>query len=88
VWRRLQNVLIAFSSVSLQFTFYYVSPLQFSFCLLSHEVSFRCVFADRLCGLVIRVPGCKQRSRVRFPALLNFVRNKGSGTGSTQPLCG
>jgi hypothetical protein len=26
-----------------------------------------------------------QRSRVRFPALLDFMRNSGSGTGSTQP---
>jgi hypothetical protein len=26
-----------------------------------------------------------QRYRVRFPALPNFLRNRGSGTGSTQP---
>jgi hypothetical protein len=26
-----------------------------------------------------------QRSRVRFPALPDFLRNGGSGTGSTQP---
>jgi hypothetical protein len=26
-----------------------------------------------------------QRSRVRFPALPDFLRNSGSGTGSTQP---
>jgi hypothetical protein len=26
-----------------------------------------------------------QRSRVRFPALPNFLRSSGSGTGSTQP---
>jgi hypothetical protein len=26
-----------------------------------------------------------QRSRVRFPALQDFLRNSGSGTGSTQP---
>jgi hypothetical protein len=26
-----------------------------------------------------------QRSRVRFPALLDFLRSSGSGTGSTQP---
>jgi hypothetical protein len=31
---------------------------------------------DRLCGIVVRV---------RFPALTNFLRNSGSGTGSTQP---
>jgi hypothetical protein len=37
---------------------------------------------DRLCSLVVRVPG--YRSRVRFPALPNFLRSSGSGTGSTQ----
>jgi hypothetical protein len=26
-----------------------------------------------------------QRSRVRFPALPDFLRSSGSGTGSTQP---
>jgi hypothetical protein len=26
-----------------------------------------------------------QRSPVRFPALLDFLRSRGSGTGSTQP---
>jgi hypothetical protein len=26
-----------------------------------------------------------QRSRVRFPVLPDFLRNSGSGTGSTQP---
>jgi hypothetical protein len=26
-----------------------------------------------------------QRSRVRFPAILDFLRSSGSGTGSTQP---
>jgi hypothetical protein len=31
---------------------------------------------DRLCGLVVRV---------RFPALPDFLRSSGSGTGSTQP---
>jgi hypothetical protein len=34
---------------------------------------------DRLCGLVVRVPG------YRFPALPDFLRSSGSGTGSTQP---
>jgi hypothetical protein len=29
-----------------------------------------------------------QRSRVRFPALPNFLSSSGSGTGSTQPLRG
>jgi hypothetical protein len=39
---------------------------------------------DRLCGLVVRVPGYKSRGRVRFPALPDFLRSSGSGTGSTQ----
>jgi hypothetical protein len=34
---------------------------------------------DRLCGLVVRVPG------YRFPALLDFLGSSGSGTGPTQP---
>jgi hypothetical protein len=37
------------------------------------------VFGDRLCGLVVRVPG------YRFPVLSDFPRSSGSGTGSTQP---
>ena len=37
---------------------------------------------DRLCGLVVREI---QRSRVRFPALPDFLSSSGSGTGSTQP---
>jgi hypothetical protein len=32
---------------------------------------------DRLCGLVVRVPG----HRSRFPALPDFLRSSGSGTG-------
>jgi hypothetical protein len=36
---------------------------------------------DRLCGLVIRVPGYR-RTRVRFPGLPDFLRSSGSGTGS------
>jgi hypothetical protein len=38
---------------------------------------------DRHCGLVVRVPG--YRVRLRFPALPDFLRSSGSGTGSTQP---
>jgi hypothetical protein len=34
---------------------------------------------DRLCGLVVRVPGY----RSRFPALPDFLRSNGSGTGCT-----
>jgi hypothetical protein len=41
---------------------------------------------DRLCGLVVRVPGYRfSRSRVPFPSLPDFLRSSGSGTGSTQP---
>jgi hypothetical protein len=41
---------------------------------------------ERLCGLVVRVPGYRnQRTRVRLPALPDFLRSSGSGTGSTQP---
>jgi hypothetical protein len=41
---------------------------------------------DCLCGLVVRIPGYRyQRSRARFLALPDFLRNSGSGTGSTQP---
>ena len=45
------------------------------------------VFCDRLCGLSsgqsfwLQI----QRSRVRFPALPDFLNSGGSGTGSTQP---
>jgi hypothetical protein len=43
------------------------------------------VFKDRLCGLEVRVPGWYQRSRVRLPALPDFLSSSGTGTGSTQP---
>jgi hypothetical protein len=42
------------------------------------------VIMDRLCGLVVRVPGYRSEARVRFPALPDFLRSSGSGTGSTQ----
>jgi hypothetical protein len=38
-------------------------------------------FNDRLCGLVVRVPGY----RSRFPVLPDFLRSSETGTGSTQP---
>jgi hypothetical protein len=42
---------------------------------------------DHLYGVVVRLPGyTPQRSRVRFPALSDFLSSIGSGTGSTQPL--
>jgi hypothetical protein len=34
---------------------------------------------------VIRVPGYRDRSRVRFPAPPDFLSSSGSGTGSTRP---
>jgi hypothetical protein len=40
---------------------------------------------EELCGLVVRVPGYSSEVRVRFPALPDFRRSSGSGTGSTQP---
>jgi hypothetical protein len=39
------------------------------------------VTEDHLCGLVATDP----EVRVRFPALPDFLRSRGSGTGSTQP---
>jgi hypothetical protein len=39
---------------------------------------------DRLCGLVVRVPGTDPEVRVRFAALPDFLRSSKSGTGSTQ----
>jgi hypothetical protein len=41
-------------------------------------------FNDRLCGLVIRVPGYRSRGP-GFPALPDFLRSSGSETGPTQP---
>jgi hypothetical protein len=43
------------------------------------------MFADRLCGLVVGVPGCRQRSRVRFPELPEFLSSIESGRGFSQP---
>jgi hypothetical protein len=40
---------------------------------------------DRLFGLVVRVPGYRSRSWVRFPALPDSVRSSRSGTESNQP---
>jgi hypothetical protein len=39
---------------------------------------------DRLCGTVVRAPGYRSEVRVRFPALPDFPRSSGSGTGFTQ----
>jgi hypothetical protein len=40
---------------------------------------------DCLCDLVVSSWLQIQRSQVRFPALPDFMRSSGSGTGSTQP---
>jgi hypothetical protein len=44
-------------------------------------------FTDHLYDLVVRVPGYRldSEAQVRFPALPDFLRSSGSGTGSTQP---
>jgi hypothetical protein len=39
---------------------------------------------DRLCGLVVRVPGYRSRVPVSTPSLPDLL-SSGSGTGSTQP---
>jgi hypothetical protein len=41
---------------------------------------------DRLCGLVVRVPGYRSRGPRSIPALPDLLRSSGSRTGSTQPL--
>jgi hypothetical protein len=41
---------------------------------------------DRLCGLVVRLPGYRPRGPdFNSPALPDFVSSGGSGTGSTLP---
>jgi hypothetical protein len=39
------------------------------------------MYVDCLCGLVVRVPGYRSRGLGRFPALPDFLRSSGSGTG-------
>jgi hypothetical protein len=41
---------------------------------------------DRLCGLVVRIPGYRSRGPGSITGTPRFVRSGGSGTGSTQPL--
>jgi hypothetical protein len=44
------------------------------------------VILDILCGLVVRVTGYRFRGPgFDFPALSDFVRSSGSGTGTAQP---
>jgi hypothetical protein len=41
---------------------------------------------DRLCGLVVRVPGYRSRNPGSIPGATRFfLRSSGSGLGSTQP---
>jgi hypothetical protein len=41
---------------------------------------------DRLCGVVVKVPGYRFRGPSSIPGTTRiFVRSSGSGTGSTQP---
>jgi hypothetical protein len=41
---------------------------------------------DRLCGLVVRVPGYRSRGPGPIPGATRFfLRSSGSGTGSIQP---
>jgi hypothetical protein len=40
---------------------------------------------DRLCGLVVGLPGYRSGGPGSIPALPDFLRSSGSGTGSTQP---
>jgi hypothetical protein len=41
--------------------------------------------SDRLCCLVVRYLATAPEVRVRFPALPDFLRSSGSGTGFTHP---
>jgi hypothetical protein len=43
------------------------------------------VLCDCLCGLVVRVPSYRSRGPGSIPALPDFLRSIGSGTGSTHP---
>jgi hypothetical protein len=59
-------------------------------CILT-SIFFKCYLfnysfhKNRPCGLMVRVPSYRPEVRVRFPALLDFLRSSVSGTGSTQP---
>jgi hypothetical protein len=56
--------------------------MTFTVCIfLKHTIT----YGSMLCGLVVRAPGYRSRILIRFPALPDFLRSSGSGTGSTQP---
>jgi hypothetical protein len=40
---------------------------------------------DRLCGLIVRVPGYRSRGPGSIPCTTRFSENTGSGMGSIQP---
>jgi hypothetical protein len=40
---------------------------------------------DRLCGLVVRVPGYRSRGPGTIPSATDFLTSCGPGTGSTEP---
>jgi hypothetical protein len=40
---------------------------------------------DRLCDLLVRVPGYRSRGLGSIPSLSNILRISGSGTGFTKP---
>jgi hypothetical protein len=40
---------------------------------------------DRLCGLVVIVPGYRSRGPGSIPELPDFLRGSGAGTGPAQP---
>jgi hypothetical protein len=66
----------------------YLSCNQYFFSLLhfamDQHLRTSTVFLDRFCGLVVRVPGYRFRDPGSIPALTDFLRSSGSGTGSTQ----
>jgi hypothetical protein len=62
--------------------------VKFVFTLMTASISYFSLIyliIDRLCDLVVRVPGYRSRVWVRFPVLQDFLRSSGSGTESTQP---
>jgi hypothetical protein len=50
-----------------------------------HALCLAFLFLERLCGLVSEYLATDPEVQVRFPALPDFLRSSGSGTGFTQP---